>query len=52
MQFIELGNRAQKTPPKASRDQLLHASSAGKKETQFLERKTGWKIHWELRMYT
>ena len=35
MQFIEVGNRAQKTPPKASRDQLLHASSAGKKETVF-----------------
>ena len=38
MQFIEVGNRAQKTPPKASRDQLLLASSAGKKETVFRAR--------------
>ena len=38
MQFIVLGNRAQKTPPKASRDQLLYASSAGKTETVFRAR--------------
>ena len=38
MQFIVLGNRAQKTPPKAFRDQLLHASSAGKTETVFRAR--------------
>ena len=36
-----VGKPCQKTPPKASRDQLLHASSAGKTETQFLERETG-----------
>ena len=38
MQFTVLGNRAQKTPPKASRDQLLYASSAGKTETVFRAR--------------
>ena len=43
MQFIVLGNRAQKMPPKASRDQLLHASSAGKTETQFFRERNRLK---------
>ena len=45
--IIHGGNHFEKVKPrsedasKSSRDQLLHASSAGKTETQFFERETG-----------